>query len=241
MSEGFERVGTLAEIWRFPVKSMRGERLDPANLTLRGIEGDRQYAFVRSADRSRFPWLTAREVSALVLHEARYESGAAPRTAAVAVTDPTGAARGFWDPALCAALADAAGEAVHPMQLNRGTFDSMPVSLITTASLGAIDAAQGRALDRRRFRINLVVESGTSEGDWLGGCLRFGDGPDAPALRLHEPIQRCVMVTIDPDSAARDPTVMRTVAQRFGNEVGVYGTTGTAGPLAAGMPVYLER
>ena len=34
----------VAELWRYPVKSLQGERLDSAPLSAGGVEGDRAYA-----------------------------------------------------------------------------------------------------------------------------------------------------------------------------------------------------
>jgi uncharacterized protein YcbX len=64
-------IGTIAAINRFPVKSMQGEVLECASLRWTGIDGDRQYAFYRAANRSRFPWLTARVVAGMVRYMPR--------------------------------------------------------------------------------------------------------------------------------------------------------------------------
>ncbi len=65
-------IGTVRSLYRYPVKSMRGESLRTACLRWQGIDGDRQYAFYRAANTSRFPWLTGREVSEIVTYAARY-------------------------------------------------------------------------------------------------------------------------------------------------------------------------
>jgi uncharacterized protein YcbX len=59
-------LGTVAAINRYPVKSMAGESLDTASLRWSGIDGDRQYAFVRAGESRRFPWMTGREYAAMV-------------------------------------------------------------------------------------------------------------------------------------------------------------------------------
>jgi uncharacterized protein YcbX len=233
-------VGRVIEINRFPVKSLAGETMECAEIDWQGIEGDRQYAFYLADDPGRFPWLTGRDLPHLVTLSARYRDPAAPRTSLVEVDLPGESAVALDDPALAARLAEQAGRPIGLIQLGRGTYDAMPVSVITTASLAEIDRVHGAPLNRRRFRINIVVESERSEREWRGRRLFFHGGEDAAALLVANAIDRCVMVTIDPDSAVRDPKVMRTVARKFGNEVGVYASTARPGPVRVGDAVLIE-
>ncbi len=236
-------VGEVAEIWRFPVKSMQGERLDTATLHWTGLTGDRQFAFVRSADRSRFPWLTGRVLPELLLYRAVYADPADPRDSPAVVTTPEGDPFDIWDASLADGLSRAAGETVHAMRIGRGAFDQHPVSVVTTATLRRVSDRFGMPVDPRRFRINIVVETtpdAPPETGWTGGTLTFGGGSDRPSLRIDEPAERCVMVTIDPDSARRDARVMRVVAQDFANQVGLYCAPARLGTLAVGNPVFLS-
>ena len=234
--------GAVAEIWRYPVKSMRGEQVETAEFRWTGIAGDRQFAFVRSHDQSRFPWLTGRVAPEVLLNQARYEAGADPRTAVATVTTAQGRTFDVWDPELTRLLSDMAHEPVHPMRIGRGAFDQHPVSVITTATLRRLDARAGGPLDPRRFRINIVIAESPEappEADWVGHGLRFGEAESGPALRIDEAAERCVMVTIDPDTARRDPRVMRVVAQDFANRVGLYCAPAALGRIAVGDPVFL--
>ncbi len=231
-------VGTVIEINRFPVKSMAGETMAAAEIDWQGIEGDRQYAFYLADDRSRFPWLTGRKLSRLVTLRARYRDPAAPKTSPVEVELPDVGTVALDDPALAARFAQEADAPVGLIQVGRGNYDSMPLSLVTTASLAAIDEAHGTPLDRRRFRINIVIDSDRSESGWRGRRLRFSGGA---ALQIADPIERCVMITIDPDNAVRDPKVMRTVARRFDNHVGIHGATAWPGMVRVGDKVEIEE
>jgi len=60
-------IGHVEAIFRYPVKSMRGERLEVAHLGWHGVSGDRRFAFRRMDDRSGFPWLTASKLPDLLL------------------------------------------------------------------------------------------------------------------------------------------------------------------------------
>lgn len=232
-------VGRLVRVTRYPVKSMAGEDRDAAGLDWQGMEGDRQYAFVKRCDRTRFPWLTGRDLSDLVRYRPRYADPERPRAAPVTVSGPDGACRAIDDPALLDALERASGRPLALMQLGTGAYDAMPVSVVTTASLAALDAAHGTALDPRRFRSNLAVESDRRDGDWVGRRLRFGEGPDAAELFCAHGVPRCAMVTVDPDTAERDPGVLRTVAQAFGNRLATYASVVRPGTVRVGDAVTL--
>ncbi len=230
-------IGVVAELNRFPVKSMAGEELAEADVRWSGLRGDREYGFVKTDRLSRFPWFTGRDHSPMLRYRAVSTGDYGPAGLPVEVTTPDGRRLGIGDPALADEIAAAAGGPVQLMQLSRGTYDSMPVSLVTRATLAAIDATHGAPLDPRRFRINIVIDSAERDIEWRGGTIEFG--LDGARLAVVRPIERCAMITIDPDSAARDAGVMRTVAQRFGNQVGEYASVLRQGPIRVGDEVYL--
>ncbi|NIJ18599.1 hypothetical protein FHS95_000268 [Sphingomonas naasensis] len=232
-------VGHVAALHRYPVKSMAGEKLGVAEIDWQGIEGDRQYAFVRKANGTRFPWLTARDVPAMLLHRARFADPGAPKTSAVLVETPDGAAVSLHDPLLHNHLEAAAGEPVGLLQVARGVYDAMPISIVTTASHASVEAAHGNMLNPRRFRMNLMIESELPVTEWQGKRLAFGNGEDGAVVQMADPIPRCVLITIDPDTAAKEPRILRTVAQQFGNAYGVYATPARPGLIRAGDPVRL--
>lgn len=236
------QLGVVTGINRYPVKSMHAEPLDQAELRWTGLTGDRQYAFVRSHNRSRFPWLTGREVSDLVLHRPRFPDPTNIPAQPPVVTTPDGAEFALSDPALAERLSAAAGEPVHMMHLGKGCQDAMPVSVVATETLRQLEAGFGGSLGLARFRINVIVDAAPEHGretDWCGGTLRFG--ADGPSLVMSVGIQRCAMVTIDPATAERDPTVLRMVARDFDNQVGAYGTAVRLGVIRVGDAVWFDR
>ncbi|GIL38301.1 MOSC domain-containing protein [Roseiterribacter gracilis] len=224
-------IGTLDAIWRFPVKSMRGEKLDASTLRGTGLFGDRQYAFLRSNDRTRFPWLTGRQLPDLIRWVARYDAPN-PHVAKLTVEAPDGKVYAIDDAALLARLSEEAGEPVALLQLGRGAYDSMAVSLVGNDIGDRVAALHGAPVDRRRFRINLEVSlHGDNETAWVGKHLAIGE---QARVAVVEPIDRCVMITLDPDTAEKDPTVLRTVSQKLGNQIGVYAHILTRGELRIG-------
>lgn len=237
-----DHIGRVKAIYRYPVKSVGGEALASATLRWPGIDGDRQYAFYRVANASRFPWLTGREVSDLVTYSARYVDPTKPRQSEVIVKTPE-REYSVNDPELHRKLSRAAGEEIRLLQVGRGTFDFMPVSVISTATMGLLDAHFATTVEIQRFRQNILIE--TSDGqahretNWIGGTLAFGDGPNPTRLRVNVPIDRCVMITIDPKTGARNPALLRGVVGDFNNEIGVRCTTDAIGTISVGQKVYL--
>jgi uncharacterized protein YcbX len=238
------QIGTITALNRFPVKSMRAEALPSAEVTWNGLLGDRRYAFVKSANRSRFPWLTGRDIFPMVLHRAEFTDPANVAASRIRVTAPDGWEGMLDDPELTARLSQQAGEDVHLIQIGRGTFDAMPISVVTEGTQAAVAEAHGSDVGLGRFRINLVVRAVNSkmrETDWFGSTLVIGEGAGAVRLRVDAEVLRCAMVTLDPNTARQDVSVLRTVAQRFDNCVGAYCTPETTGPIEVGAPVRLER
>lgn len=229
----------VVELVRYPVKSMAGESLPSLDLNWQGIDGDRGFAFYKVGDRTRFPWFTARDLPALVRYRARLRE---PRTSLVAGVDvltPAGSWIPIGDPALLADLSTLSADELGLLQLGQGTHDSMPVSIVSTATHAAIEDTHGESLDRRRFRSNIVIESAEREGAWRNARLTFGELPEAAALVVATPIERCSMITVDPDTAERETRVMRTIVRDFANQIGIYASTAKPGRIHLGDDVTL--
>ncbi len=245
MIEEFVEVGVVKELYRFPVKSMRGEALAEAHGTWHGLDGDRRYAFVRSDNRSGFPWLTGRELPQLLQYTPRYTRPADVADSPVEIRSPDGRILSIDAPELNQELAEAYGKPVNLIKIGRGAFDSQVISVMSTATVAALAEAIGTAVTALRFRQNIIIEPFDDqpyvEERWLDSSLVFGSQPDALRLRLNRRIQRCVMINIDPETSEKDPAVLKTVAQTRENCAGVYGSTERPGMIRVGDVVKLVR
>jgi len=229
------QVGRVVGLWRYPVKSMAAEPLADADVSWHGLAGDRRWAFVRGDQvRSGFPWLTVRERNDLWHYRPRLADPARPDASPTVVDTPAGDTYDVVDPALAAEL----GEGVHVIKQNRGVFDTMPLSLITTQSVAWAGARVGTELTALRFRPNLLVDAGDGslEHEWVGRVLRIG----GVRMRVDQRDKRCVMINVDPVTAERDPAVLRAVVRESDSCLGVYGSTVEPGRLAIGDPVTIE-
>ena len=188
----------VAEIWRYPVKSMAGEQLQTAQLTATGIAGDR----VIQVQNARGRTITSRTHPGLLGHRAALDEGNVPLVDGRPWTDPTVLAD-------IQQIAGPGAQLVNDDGLDR--FDVMPLLIATD---GAI-AAFGR--DRRRLRPNLVVGgvTGLDERLWQGGRLVIGD----VVIDIADLRGRCIMTTFDPDTLVPDPNVLRDIVKRFGGKL----------------------
>jgi hypothetical protein len=215
---------------------MAAEELDGAEVSWHGLAGDRRWAFVRDGQvRSGFPWLTIRERPEMARYRPFYTERARPNASPTLVRTPFCGELDVADPALAAEL----GPGVRVIKQDRGVFDTMPLSLLTTQTLASLGRLVGTGLAAGRFRPNLLVDAvgpDFAEDAWVGRVLRIG------GLRMRVDLrdQRCVMVTIDPVTLHRNPAILRAIARERDNRLGVYGSTVEPGQVAVGDPVELE-
>jgi uncharacterized protein YcbX len=244
-----QKIGIIKAIFRYPVKSMAGEHLSSAALGWHGIEGDRRYAFMRTGATSGFPWLTASKLPELITYKAAYRGAAGQEASGkslppVHVRIPGGDEVELESDDLRHRLTDAFGSPVELVRLDNGIFDDSPVSIISTDTLTALEAGTGRILDVRRFRPNFLVEPVRGallrEEEWVGSTLVLGSATGAPAVRVTMHDVRCVMVNLDPETAAAEPLVLKTIARTRNSCAGVYGWTETCGTVKVGDTVSIS-
>jgi uncharacterized protein len=237
-------IGQLEALFRYPVKSMAGERLEAVNLGWHGIDGDRHMAFRRIDDRSGMPWLTASKLPDLLRFAPHRGEGSADGDIPTHIRTPDGEVMPVFGEDLAKEVGRRYGAPVQMMQLRHGIFDEASISVIASDSVREIGRLSGRSLDVRQFRPNLVVRLLKAvpfqEDEWLGGVLLFGEGEDAPAIAATTRDERCSMVNLDPDSTSPAPEVMKAIVRVNQNNAGIYGTVIHTGRLAVGQAIFLR-
>jgi uncharacterized protein YcbX len=225
--------GTVAELWRYPVKSMDGGRLDAAAVTPRGIPGDRAWALV---DRASGKPLSGKRHAKLMLCRARYvDEPTAARVPPAEMTLPDGTVLRTDDASAARRLSLYLGVDCAPSLSPGDFFDDRPLHLVTDASLRALSAAYPLDFDRRRFRPNILVSvagDGAPELGWVGGRLRVGDAE----IAIAKPTKRCVMTTLAQPGLAEERGVLPAVVEE-GGALGVYGAALADGLLRIGDAV----
>lgn len=236
-------LGRVFEVVRYPVKSMAGVAGDSAFLGWHGLAGDRRFAFRRLGDHSDFPWLSASRLPELLPYHPVGLDETAAEPLPTQVRTPAGALLDLPGRELESEVAERLGSPVELMRLRHGIFDDAAVSVIALAAMAGVGREAGLDLDRRRFRANLLVETTTSapfaEDGWVGATLIFGHDEAGPAVRVTARDVRCAMVNLDPDTAAVDKRVLKTIVRLNGNHTGVYGTVIRTGVIRGGDPVRL--
>lgn len=226
-------VGVVASLWRYPVKSMLGERREELRLDARGAVGDRLFAVRDEAGKFGSGKTTRRfrRIDGLFRFRARLE-GELP-----VITFPDGTHRRGDDPGIHAALSEALG---LPVTLSREAeiphFDAGAFHLITGASAAAL-FGPGQPVDERRFRPNLVLATdgeGFLEDGWIGRELAVGD---EVRLRVLQRTERCVMITFGQDELPPEPGLLRELGQRNAACFGVYAEIVTPGVVRVGDSV----
>jgi uncharacterized protein YcbX len=230
----------IRQLARYPVKSMQGEALASAELTLQGFAEDRRYAFVQSTSRSSFPWLTARELPELLFYRTSVEKAGTPEVA-VAVATAHGENWPITSDDLRKALEARSGKSLFLLRDYRGSYDVAPVSLISRQTVARIAEESGTQENPWRFRPNLLVDLTSAapfdELRWVGKILRIGT---EARIAVTEVDRRCVMITLDPATGVSSPEILKCVAQRHEQSAGIYATVLTPGEVRVGDTVWLE-
>lgn len=258
-------IGTVESLWRYPVKSMRGEELDEVFAGYAGVYGDRLFAFESSASPKAFPFFTGREQRQMIRYRPRFRdpakaaqpvnwseaerlgSGVNPISASPAelmidVETPDGKTLAIDNPELidnlCAGI-----DGKHKLTLlrsDKAITDCRPLSIFSVQSAKKLGEETGIDVDKRRFRANVYLDltssSDFAEDEFVGRSLRIGPRVVVSILQRDS---RCMMITLDPDTAKKTPAILKQVAQAHDGMAGVYGAVLVEGMLRKGDAVEL--
>ena len=243
-------IGHIEAIYRYPVKSMAGERLNVADLGWHGFKGDRRLALRRVDDHSEMPWLTASKLPELIRYVPLRRDGEDVPDADLPthIRTPEGRELAIFGKDRGKDLAKDVGRRygapVEMMQLRNGIFDEACISVVATDTVNEIARLGGVSEDVRRFRANIVVRlvgaGAFQEDEWVGGVLCFGEEDDAPAIAVTQRDVRCGMLNLDADTARPAPEVLKAVVRVNQNHAGVYGSVTRTGIVAVGQSVFLQ-
>jgi uncharacterized protein YcbX len=258
-------IGTVESLWRYPVKSMRGEELNEMFVGYSGVYGDRLFAFKSSASPKGFPYLTGREQHEMVRYRPRFRHpdkaarpvnlteaesmgpgvnpvSANPEELMVDVETSGGETLAIDNPALID-IVRAGIDEKHQLTLlrsDRAMTDCRPLSLFAVQSARKLGEETGATVDKRRFRANVYLDLTSSEGfaedEFVGRSLRIGS---KVVISVLERDRRCMMITLDPDTGEKTPALLKKVAQAHSGMAGIYGAVLVEGTLRKGDPVEL--
>lgn len=225
-------VGHVAEVWRYPVKSLGGERLPRATIERRGLAGDRHWAVVgldgvigSGKTTRRF-----RRMPGLLGLAARTDDNGK-----VWIELADGRRARVEDPVTASWVSEVTGEPTRlAEEHDTSHFDDAPLHLVTTGGLDGLGALGlgGTASDRRRFRPNLVI---AAVADPLPPCrLRVGT---TAVLTLTIPTERCVMTTMAQPGLPFAPGILKRLEEERAGCFGLYAAVEQEGEVAVGDTV----
>lgn len=232
-------VGRVAQLWRYPVKSLVGERLAAAEIDARGVVGDRLWS-VRD-EHGKFG--SGKTTRRFVRMDGLLELSASYEDDVPVVTFPDGRRIRGDDDRIAAALSAHVG---RPVTLGKETavahFDEGPIHLLTGASRARIGRAFGADVDPRRFRANLLVDTGAvvglPEDRWIGSRLAIGD---SVVLSIRVGMTRCVMVDLPQIGLRREDGLLRAISGLNDSRLGVVADVIRGGIVREGDGVRAAR
>ena len=241
-------IGSIESVWRYPVKSMRGETLDEAFIGFAGVYGDRVYAFTSPEAPKGFPFHTSREQEELLLYTPKYADrsvagrpvnlaeadsmapGMTPLYAPVAslgveVTTPDGEVFSVDSAELVADMQKRLGAAltVSLMTSERALTDCRPVSIFSLQTVAGLAEEIEESVDKRQFRANIYADFEGKEAFFEKGLIgsRIKIGEKAEFLVIEND-PRCKMITLNPDTAKASPKILRQVTTKHDGFAGLY-------------------
>ena len=210
----------VTEIWRYPVKTMAGEKLQRARIGPLGIEGDR----VVHVEDARERVITSRSHPRFLGHKSTLGLDGEP------LVD----CRPWDSPEVAAEVADIARPGAKLVRYDGiERFDVLPLLVATDGAIAAFGH------DHRRLRPNLVIGAveGLTEREWPGGCLRIG----TVLIGVQDLRLRCIMTSYDPDTQVQDKEITRGIYRRFEGKLALNCFVIESGEIAVGDDVQLVR
>lgn len=210
----------VKEIWRYPVKTMAGERMQRAHIGSLGIEGDRVVHVEDASGRV----ITSRSHPRFLGHRGTLGPDGEP------LVDGRP-----WNRADVAVdVANIVGKGSKLVRFDGSErFDVLPLLVATDGAIAAFGH------DSRRLRPNIVIGGvdGLAERDWPGACLRIGK----VRIGVQDLRLRCVMTSYDPDTIAQDKEITRSIYRRFEGKLALNCFVIEGGAINVGGQVELVR
>lgn len=255
------KIGAVESVWRYPMKSMRGEQADGVFVSYTGLMGDRIYALSSSSADQEFPWYTARRQENYILYKARFKKNKRTiqpaamdialnhpavlnppyppaETFAVEIETPEGEIFDVNDPAFIASLEKYTDEKLTLQYTQRNMVDCRPVSLLSLQTVEQLRHETNIDIHKLQFRANLYInwdnDSPFYEEELIGKKIKIGERLE---LMILEPGYRCKLITIHPETATPDNRLLKHIIKTRKGLTGVYAAVLKEGAVCSGDTV----
>jgi hypothetical protein len=237
-------IGHIKEIVRYPVKSLHGESVQKTKVMEYGLYGDRSHAFLDETRPGKF--LTITQFPEMVRYKARFVGEELmeeyPR---VEITTPEGKVVDWGDEDLIREIENKSKRKVSlvkytPSYVPLGAIEEEHIQLVTDASLLKLKEIWGKEVNYQRFRPNLLISLKEKvpfiEETWFGRRIKIGREVE---IQLKRHCERCMIITVNPDNAEQDSSLLKTLVQQRNNHFGVYASVIKTGEIHVGDEVFL--
>lgn len=227
--------GQILELWRYPVKSLKGEKCSHLQIEKHGVLRDRIYAFKDKTKNNSFPWFTIRQCSEML----QFTPYLNDQGELAQILSPSGEIHKVSDPQFISSLEKLWGGTFELVHNPKNILDDGPVSLLSSQTVSLLEQQLNQKVDFMRFRPNLLVkwnEATSLEENLVGKKIRMGE----VVLKVESRDPRCVVVNVDPSTSQKNPEILKNVAKSFGGNFGVYLSVLKTGKVNVGDKVEVE-
>ncbi|WP_163140943.1 MOSC N-terminal beta barrel domain-containing protein [Bacillus sp. 22-7] len=237
-------IGHIREIVRYPVKSFHGESVNKTNVMNYGLYGDRSHAYLDESRPGKY--LTITQFPEMVRYKAEFMGVEnKDKYPPVRITAPDRKQVPWDDEQLIKEIEEHSSTKITPVQYSpihvpEGAIEEENILVVTDTSLKKMKELWGKEkLDFQRFRPNLMISLVKNEPfmeeQWFGKTMKIGN----VELKVKRHCERCMIITVDPESGERDPSLHKKVISKRNNHFGVYCSVLKTGEIASGDKVYL--
>ncbi|MBY0099322.1 MOSC domain-containing protein [Mesobacillus maritimus] len=238
-------IGHIKELVRHPVKSLRGESVEKSKIMEYGLYGDRSHAYIDETNHGKF--LTITQFKEMVQYQARFiGEDSLDEYPKVEVMTPEGKVFNWQDEELIKEMENKSKRKIStkeysPSLVPIGPIEVEHILLATDASLDYLEELWGgKEIDVRRFRPNLFIslidKVPFSEEKWMGRRIKIGSEVE---IQLVAHCERCMIITVNPDNAELDSSLLKTVVKERKSNFGVYASVIRTGEIQVGDEVLL--
>lgn len=223
--------GKVESLWRYPVKSLIGEKLENIDIDVRGVSGDRAYAI--SNPDGKFG--SGKDTRRFTRMDGLFSMSAESLENGVSIKFPDDTVLTDKDPSMNSKLSQTLGQSVTLTKEGEVPhFDDGAIHILTTSSLSLLEELlPNSGIDSRRFRPNIVIDSRYIDQDLVGKTVQIGE----TLLEITHKTERCRMITIAQKGLENRPEIFKSVSQQFGLDFGVYAKVLSTGTVSIGEQV----
>lgn len=220
--------GKVESLWRYPVKSLIGEKLKSLDLDARGVSGDREYA-VSNSDGKFGSGKNTRRFRRI---DRLFSMSAKTSGNGVSIEFPDGIVLTDKDSSMNDKLSQTLGQSVTLTKEGEiSHFDDGAIHILTTSSLSLLhELLPESGIDSQRFRPNIIIDSQYHDQDLIGKKIKIGEA----ILEITHKTERCRMITMDQPGLENRPEILKLVSQKFDLDFGVYAKVVSTATVFAG-------